>query len=150
VKILPGAKFQLLPGMTATCEFLTLEKKGVLLVPSQAVKHDGDKSYVELKNTDPKGKPVRVEVKTGEVGNDGTEILEGLKEGDEVVTATIDLAALRETQEKMQAAQEGGGLMGGQGPRNNQQRPGQPRAGAGLQMGATSGGGGGGGRGGGR
>jgi HlyD family secretion protein len=150
VKILPGAKFQLLPGMTATCEFLTLEKKGVLLVPSQAVKRDGDKSYVELKNTDPKGKPVRVEVKTGEVGNDGTEILEGLKEGDEVVTATIDLAALRETQEKMQAAQEGGGLMGGQGPRNNQQRPGQPRAGAGLQMGATSGGGGGGGRGGGR
>lgn len=144
VKILPGAKVQLLPGMTATCEFLTLEKKDVLIVPSQAVKHDGDISYVEMKPLDAKGKPRQVEVKTGEVGNNGTEVLDGLKVGDEVVTATIDLKALRETQEKMQAAQEGGGLMGGQGPRNNQTRPGQPRAGASLQMGGTSGGGGGG------
>jgi HlyD family secretion protein len=149
VKILPGAKARLLPGMTATCEFLTLEKKDVLLVPSQAVKHEGDKDYVDVKSSDPK-KPSRVEVKVGEVGNEGTEILSGLKEGDEVVTATIDLAALRETQKKMQEAQEGGGLAGGQGPRNTQTRPGQPRAGASLQMGGGGGGAGRGGGGGGR
>ncbi len=147
VKILPGAKAQLLPGMTATCEFLTLEKKDVLIVPSQAIKQDGEQSYVEVKSTDPK-KPRRVEVKVGEVGNDGTEILSGLSEGDEIVTATIDLAALRETQRKMQEAQEGGGLAGGQGQRNNnRQQQGQPRAGASLQMGTGNrGGGGGGGR----
>lgn len=139
VKILPGSKVQLLPGMTATCEFLTLEKKDVLIVPSQAVKHEDGKAFVEVKSTDPL-KPRRVEVKIGEVGNNGTELLDGLKEGDEVVTATIDLAALRETQKKMQEAQEGGGLVGGQqGPRNNQ-RPGQPRAGAGLNMGGSGGG----------
>lgn len=142
VKILPGGKVQLVPGMTATCEFLTLEKKDVLIVPSQAVKREGDKAYVEVKSADPK-KPRRVDIKVGEVGNEGTEVLEGLKEGDEVVTATIDLAALRETQKKMQEAQEGGGLAGGQGPRNNnQQRQGQPRAGASLQMGGGGGGGG--------
>lgn len=145
VKVLPGAKVQLLPGMTATCEFLTLEKKDVLIVPSQAVKYEDGAAYVEVKSNDPK-KPRSVAVKIGEVGNDGTEILEGLKEGDEVVTATIDLAALRETQRKMQEAQEGGGLAGGQGQRNTQQRTGQPRAGASLQMGTGGGARGGGGR----
>jgi len=146
VRIHPGAKIQLLPGMTATCEFLTLEKKDVIIVPSQSVKRDGEATYVEVKTADPL-KPRRVDIKVGEVGNDGTEVLEGLEVGDEVVTATIDLAALRETQQKMQEAQEGGGLMGGQGPRN-QSRPGQPRAGASLQMGsggARGGAGGGGG-----
>jgi len=118
VKVLPGSKVRLLPGMTATCEFLTLSRPNVLVLPSQALKHEGDKTYVEVKSTDPK-KPRRVDVKIGESGNDGVEILDGLKEGDEVVTATIDLAELRETQKKMQEAQEGGGLAGGQGPRNN-------------------------------
>lgn len=129
VKVLPGAKTRLLPGMTATCEFLTLSKPGVLVLPSQALKRDGDKSYVEVKSADPK-KPLRVEVKVGEMGNDGIEVIGGLKEGDEVVTATIDLAELRATQEKMQAAQEGGGLAGGQGPRQNNNRGGATRTGA--------------------
>jgi HlyD family secretion protein len=150
VKILPGSKARLLPGMTATCEFLTLEKPNVLVAPSQAIYHEGDQAYVDVKTADPL-MPKRVEVKVGEVGNDGTEIISGLKEGDEIVTAKIDLAALRETQKKMQEAQEGGGLMGGQGPRNNQTRPGQPRAGASLNMGSgRSGSGGGGGGAGGR
>jgi len=130
VKVLPGAKIRLLPGMTATCEFLTLSKPDVLVLPSQALKRENDKTYVEVKSADPK-KPRRVEVKVGEMGNDGIEVIDGLKEGDEVVTATIDLAELRATQEKMQAAQEGGGLAGGGGPRpnNNNRGGGAGRAG---------------------
>ncbi len=139
VKILPGAKVQLLPGMTATCEFLTLQKPNVLIVPSQAIIRDQGKTFVEVRGTDPT-KPRRVEVKVGEVGNAGTEVISGLNEGDEIVTAKIDLAALRETQRRMQEAQEGGGgLAGGQGPRQNQTRPGQPRAGASLQIGTGRG-----------
>lgn len=152
VKVLPGAKIRLLPGMTATCEFLTLEKKDVLLIPSQAVIREGEKTYVQVKSADPK-KPTRKEIKVGEAGNEGTEVLEGLKEGDEVVTATIDLKALRETQEKMQAAQEGGGLAGGQGPRGMGARPtgaGGTRPGAGMSVGGAGGSGGGAGRAGGR
>lgn len=142
VKILPGGKVQLLPGMTANCEFLTLQKPNILLVPSQAVKRDGDKTYVEVKSKNPL-KPTRVDIKVGEVGNEGTEVLEGLKEGDEVVTATIDLAALRETQKKMQEAQEGGGLAGGQQRGMGGNRPaGGTRPGAGMSMGGGSGGGG--------
>jgi len=128
--------------MTATCEFLTLEKKDVLLIPSQAVIREGEKTYVQVKSSDPK-MPARKEIKVGEVGNEGTEVLDGLKEGDEVVTATIDLKALRETQEKMQAAQEGGGLAGGQGPRmgTRQTGAGGTRPGAGMSIGGGSGGG---------
>lgn len=110
---------QLLPGMNATCEFITLSKKNVLISPAQAIKHDGDKDYVEIK---PKvgTKPVRRDVTVGETGNDGVEIVSGLQPGEEVVVAEIDLKELRETQKKMQEAQEGGGLAGGGGgPRNN-------------------------------
>ncbi|MBX7134455.1 MAG: efflux RND transporter periplasmic adaptor subunit [Fimbriimonadaceae bacterium] len=130
VKILPGSKVKLLPGMNATCEFLTLEKKDVLIAPSQAIQRDGDKIYVKVKNPSPTGQPIRREVTIGESGNDGVEILSGLKEGEEVVVAEIDLKAMRETQQKMLEAQQGGGLAGGTGPGGGR-RPGQGGGGAG-------------------
>jgi len=113
VQVLPGAKVKLLPGMNATCEFLTLEMKDVLIAPMQAIQREGDKAYVRIKSSDPL-KPVRREVKLGEAGNEGVQILEGLKPGEEVVIAEINLAQLRETQRRMQEAQQGGGLAGGQ------------------------------------
>jgi hypothetical protein len=64
---------------------------------------------VEVKTSDPK-KPVQREVKTGASGNETIEILEGLKEGEEVVVAKIDLAAMRERQEKMKQVEQGGGF----------------------------------------
>ncbi len=123
VKVIDGKRPAIVPGMNATCEFVTLQKKDVLVVSSQAVQNEDGKAFVEVKSADPM-KPERREVKIGEVGNEGTEILEGLKEGDEIVIAKIDLAQEREIQKKMAEAQEGGGLAGGGG-----QRPGQrPRA----------------------
>ena len=150
VKVLPGAKVRVLPGMNATCEFITLQKTNVLVAPSQAVNQEGGKATVRVKTADPLKPEVR-EVVVGETGNEGVEIVSGIKEGDEVVTAEIDVAELREIQKKMQEVQEGGGLAGGGRP--NQRRPGATtrggqaggnRAGGGARPAAPAGGGGGG------
>lgn len=135
VRVLPNQKLSLMPGLTASCEFLTFSKKNALIVPSQAIQHEGEKTYVKVKGKDPK-KPVRKEVKVGATGDNGVEILEGIQAGDEIVTAEIDLAQLRDIQQKMQEAQEGGGLAGGQGPKM------RPQGGA-TKMGSGSMGGGG-------
>ncbi|MCE9559238.1 MAG: efflux RND transporter periplasmic adaptor subunit [Armatimonadetes bacterium] len=109
VAVEPTNKVVLKPGMNANCEFITLAKKGVLTAPMQAIKRDDQGSYVMLKD---KVKPVRREVKTGAMGNDSIEVLEGLKEGEEVVVAEINLKELKETQKKMLEAQQGGGGLG--------------------------------------
>lgn len=106
------------PGMSATCEFIQIEIKEVLLVPQQAVQREGGKTYVRVKSSDPM-KPERREVKLGELGNDGYQVLEGLKEGEEVVIAEINLQQLRERQARIEQQQQGGGFTagaGGQGP----------------------------------
>jgi HlyD family secretion protein len=115
VKVLPGAEIQVMPGMNATCEFITLNKPDVVLVPSQAVRREEGKAFVRVKSADPL-RPETREVEVGATGNEGVEVLSGLNPGEEVVVAEIDLAALRETQRRMQEAQEGGGLAGGQRP----------------------------------
>lgn len=103
---------RLLPGMNATCEFITLSLPDVLIAPGQAIQREGDKTFVKVKGKDPK-KPEKREVKLGEAGNNGVQVLSGLKPDEEVVTAEIDLAAMRETQQKMVEAMQGGGLAGG-------------------------------------
>lgn len=106
------------PGMSATCEFIQIEIKDVLLVPQQAVQREDGKTYVRVKSSDPM-KPERREVKLGELGNDGYQVLEGLKEGEEVVIAEINLQQLRERQQRIEQQQQGGGFTagaGGQGP----------------------------------
>ncbi len=152
VEILSKTKARLMPGLNATVEFLTLVKPGVLLLPSQALQRDGEKTYVKVKVEGKEAKPVRREVKVGESGNEGVEIVEGLKEGEQVVVAELDLKAMRETQQKMLEAQQGGGLAGGQmgGPRRNTAGGGaRPGGGGGGGVGGGGGarpGGGGGGR----
>jgi HlyD family secretion protein len=111
VEVLPGQKVKLLPGMTASCEFIIMSKPDVLIVPAQALQREGDKTFVRVKGPDPK-KPIRREVKTGEAGNDGIVVLSGLEEKEEVVVAEIDLNQLRETQRRMEEAMRGGGLAG--------------------------------------
>lgn len=140
VKVLPGSKARAVPGMNATCEFITLEKKDVLVLPAQAVKNEGGKSFVRVRGKDAL-KPVLKEVQVGEAGNDGIEIVSGLKEGDEVVVAEINIAELKRIQEQMAEAQQGGGLAGGTGP-----RMGTSRGGAAGGSGGNRGGSGGGGR----
>lgn len=123
------------PGMNATCEFIQLTKTDVLIVPQQAVKRDGGKATVKVKSSDPKAPATRV-VKVGATGNEGVEILDGLKEGEEVVIAEIDLRAMRDRQAKMDQAQQGGGF--GSSTKGG---PSQSRATSGGSGGTKSGGG---------
>lgn len=142
VKVLPGSRVKVLPGMNATCEFITLEKKDVVVVPSQAIQREGDKSFVRVKPKDPKLKPQQREVEVGEFGNDGVEIIKGVSVGEEVVIAEINLKELEEIQKRMTEAQQGGGLAGGAtGPRMGSRATGAGGGGGGG--GARSGGGGG-------
>lgn len=107
-----GEAFQkkpLRPGMNATVEFVEFEEPNALVVPSQAIRRDGDKAYVLVKSADPL-KPVRRDVELGKNGNDGVEVLSGIKAGDEVVVAEIDLAAMRDRQERMLQSEQAGGL----------------------------------------
>ncbi len=143
VEVISQKGVELMPGMTATCEFLTLQIPDAMQVPSQAIKDEGGKSYVLVKGKDPK-KPDKRDVEVGETGNDGTQILSGLKVGDEVVIAEIDLAQLREVQKKMLEAQQGGGLAGGaQGPGGRGGSRPSTGGGMGSGGGRPSGGGGG-------
>lgn len=137
VEIKQDPKAPAKPGMNATCEFLTLYKPNVLLVPVQAVERDGDKTFVRIKGED--GKPKRIEVKLGQSGNDGYEVLSGLKDGQEVVTAEINRAEMREIQQRMQEAQQGGGLTGsGRPPGMSRPSGGGGRTGGGAAGGARS------------
>ncbi len=131
VEIDQSSKAAIKPGMNATCEFLTLDIPKALIVPQQAVTREEGKTFVRIKGAD--GKPQKVEVKLGESGNDGYQVLSGLTLGQEVVTAEINLAQMREIQQRMQEAQQGGGLAGG----NRQGGP--------TRTGGAGGGGGGGG-----
>ncbi len=127
-------KFQLLkPGMNATCEFVKGKKENVLNVPSDAVRTDDQGKYVEVAQG---GIPAPPDPKTGQAadpgtlvdckvikryinrdasgqeqdhleGNDSVEIVSGIKEGDLVVTQTIEPVV----------KQAGGALGGGFGPR---------------------------------
>jgi len=113
VRLKPQDKVKITPGMNATCEFITLDKPDVLIAPAQAVKTTGPgKATVRVKAGE-KLPPTEKSIEIGETGNDGVEVLSGLTEGEEVVTAEINVAELRDTQKKMQEAQQGGGLAGG-------------------------------------
>ncbi len=96
------------PGMNATCEFVIDKKPDVLNVPNEAIHTDDNGKYVEIAKggkpapADPKSgtpvdpntlidvTPVRRPIETGLEGNDATEVTSGLKQGDVVITQTIE------------------------------------------------------------
>jgi HlyD family secretion protein len=96
------------PGLNSECEFIVTEKKDVLVVPTRAVRSErsgggdsksGDDKSGRGKGSEPKkyvqvldaeNKPQRRPVTTGLESGDNVEITSGLKEGEKVVTGTID------------------------------------------------------------
>jgi macrolide-specific efflux system membrane fusion protein len=75
-------------GMTASVRFQAQERLGVLVIPTQMLRQDGDKLYVNVPAmADPTGRtpPIRKEVRVGPSDGKQTEIVSGLSEGDEVV-----------------------------------------------------------------
>lgn len=73
------------PGMSLGASIITESKPGVLLVPSAAVKSQGDIDYVEILVD---GQPQRKTVTIGSSNDTMIEIIDGLSEGDVVVTQT--------------------------------------------------------------
>jgi multidrug efflux pump subunit AcrA (membrane-fusion protein) len=75
------------PAMNCTVKIPVYEKADALLVPTAAVQHeeaDEDQAYVNVPDKD--GKPAKRPVKLGKTMGSKTEVLDGLKEGDEVLT----------------------------------------------------------------
>jgi HlyD family secretion protein len=106
-----SAVYRLLkPGMNATCEFIVDRKEDVIACPNEALRTKADGTrYVEIasggkvappdKDTGEKDENLKVDVKleerpvkVGLEGNDATEVEEGLKEGDVIVTQVIEPA----------------------------------------------------------
>jgi len=70
------------PEMTANVSIILESREDVLLVPAKSVKKSGGANFVYVLE---KGKPVRREVRVGWKQGQFIEIIEGLKEGDEVL-----------------------------------------------------------------
>ncbi len=80
----PDARLK--PGMNATCDFIVDRRENVLTVPTEAVKdQDGKYSVTVVKD----GKQTERTVEVGIAGDETTEIVSGLKEGEEVVTSVV-------------------------------------------------------------
>jgi HlyD family secretion protein len=81
-----NASGELKANMTANAEILLDEHKGVLMVPENAVMYDGQKNAsVEVPDKNQKEGKRKVSVKVGLSNGSQTEIVSGLKQGDEVV-----------------------------------------------------------------
>jgi len=99
---------RLKPGMTATCEFVVDQVENALYLPSRAAqKIDGKYAVMVVTEQGMATAPVKV----GLVGDESTEILAGLKEGDEVIIPQLGGPAGGMTNR----AREMGRRMGGAG-----------------------------------
>jgi HlyD family secretion protein len=94
------------PGMTATCDFLVEKVDNTLFLPSRAVRGSGGEYTVLVMK---KGEPTPVPVRIGLVGNERTEILQGLKEGEEVVVPGLGAAEESPSDRLRQRGREMGG-----------------------------------------
>ena len=84
--LLDPVTVEIYPNMSVTAEIITSIKDNVILVPSTAITTDNSGSAVQVKK-DNQISTVSVEI--GSSNNSQTEIVSGINEGDEVVTATI-------------------------------------------------------------
>jgi RND family efflux transporter MFP subunit len=80
---LDSTDLEIKSGMTANVDLITAEKDDVLIVPNRAIKEDSQaKKYVEVLSF---GQPKRIDITTGLKGDEGTEILSGLQEGESII-----------------------------------------------------------------
>lgn len=126
--------------MSVSAAIITETKPNVLLVSNSAVKSQGGMNYVEIVDGDDrnlalaanasgailKDSPRRQNIEIGAASDEFTEITSGLKEGDVIVTRTIQPTAAQTTQTQRQSGGlripglpggggGGGGLRGGGG-----------------------------------
>jgi len=80
----PGDRLK--PGMTASCDFLVAKADDVLYLPSRAVRDAEGEHFVTVLQA---GQPADMPVEIGIVGDEQTEIRQGLNEGDEVMLPSL-------------------------------------------------------------
>lgn len=105
------------PGMSISALITTSQKDNVLLLPNEAVKSQGDRSYIEVlpgyeTKANTRGQissvatPVRKFIEIGSANDTETEITSGLNEGDMVILRTVASSLATGTT-------QAGGLFGG-------------------------------------
>ena len=102
------------PGMSVSAAIITDVKTDVIIVPNSAVKSQGDAHYVEMgvSSTIP---PRQQTVEVGISNDSSTEIVSGLKEGDQVVTRTVLAQAAKPAATAPSLFGSGGRIGGGGG-----------------------------------
>lgn len=128
-----GGQLRLMPGLNASCEFIISEKRGVLVVPANAIQREGGKTYVEVMVAE--NKPEKREVRIGAIGDTFVEILEGVKEGEKVVTSKIDRRRIEEEQRRMEQAAQQRSPFSGPGTGGGTRMPGGMGGGRGAGFG---------------
>ena len=104
------------PGMSANASIILEAKPDVLVVPSSAVKSDATGIYVQ--QLDAAGTPKNIPVTVGLVTDTQTEIVNGLQDGDSIITQTIKIDPKAITPTKSTnpfSAATGGNTRGGSG-----------------------------------
>jgi multidrug efflux pump subunit AcrA (membrane-fusion protein) len=96
----PAGTPNLFPGMTVEAEITVYEKKDAVAIPGAAVKKEGDKESVTLKD----GKIISV--KTGRSSGSSVEILHGLKPGDVVQLPSSEKGSEKGNEDKKDSAKE--------------------------------------------
>jgi RND family efflux transporter MFP subunit len=82
-----GQPLNLLTGMTASAAIETRQLKDVVVVPNRAIQIDraGSEPVIFVEKVDDQGQTTRVEVELGSRNGKVTEVVAGLKEGDQVI-----------------------------------------------------------------
>lgn len=89
---LPNKSIKTKPGMSADVEVIVSKKEHVLIIPSQAIIERNDAKYVYVANNN---KAVLRQITTGQFNWTYTEVIEGIQEGDTVIT-NPDIAGLKD------------------------------------------------------
>jgi macrolide-specific efflux system membrane fusion protein len=99
---------KILPNMSASANIITDSKDNVLLVPSAAIQSQNGQSFVRiLKNNTATETPVEIGISS----DTQTEIVSGVKEGEDVVTSIVNTATTSNTRSVF--SQGAGGFGGG-------------------------------------
>jgi len=100
-------KSLLRPVMTSNVDIQADRKENVLLLPNEAVQYGRMGYYVEIPNADDPTSTVRRQVTTGITDGLQTEIVEGLKEGEEVILPSSIQSRWAKGQNGQQGGQQG-------------------------------------------
>lgn len=94
VDVLPQTPSAVLrSGMTANVSFIVAGKRGVVLIPNAAVRIERGESMVLRPATAKDGAPVSQSIRTGITDGKYIEVLEGLSEGDTVLTVQLKVGS---------------------------------------------------------